>query len=72
MNRKKLKKGDTVIMKNCIEAREHKLHIWTCTCNEFTRDNQDLVFLDDFSGTYLEDFIGAFRVKYLKKVKEVK
>lgn len=56
------KKGDTVVMHSCGEAGFYKGKIWTCLTHSFLdRCNQEVVFLEDFSG--------YFAVKYLQIVR---
>lgn len=56
-----LKKGDKVIMHNCVEAEFYKATQWVCQTNSFNdRGGQDVVFLENFSGYFI--------AKYLKKI----
>lgn len=44
-------KGDSVMMVNCLEASCHK---WTCQTDSFIdRADQDVVFLEGFSGYFM-------------------
>lgn len=53
-----LKKGDKVVMHTCIEADCHKGKIWTCFTNSFkSQSGSDVVFLEDFSGYFLTEFL---------------
>lgn len=57
------KKGDTVVMHSCGEAKckEYKGKLWTCQTDSYLdRCNQEVVFLNGFSG--------CFSVKYLQFV----
>lgn len=52
--------GDQVVMHSCIEAKsdECKNKIWTCETSSFKdRGNSDVVFLEDFSGYFLTDYL---------------
>lgn len=57
------KKGDTVVMHSCGEAHfpKYKGKIWTCQTDSYLdRGNQEVVFLEGFSG--------CFSAKYLQSV----
>lgn len=59
-----LKKGDKVVMHTCGEANfpKYKGKLWTCLTDSYLGGGkQELVFLEDFSG--------AFSVKFLQIVK---
>lgn len=53
-----LKKGDKVVMKNCIEAEYEKNKIYTCITDSFVdKSNTEVVFLDGFSGSFLTKYL---------------
>jgi hypothetical protein len=57
-----LKKGDTVVMQNCAEAKfpKYKLKVWTCQTDSFLdRAQQEVVFLEGFSGYFSTKFLKA-------------
>ncbi len=55
------KKGDVVIMVNCVEAEFYKATQFTCRTDSFrAKDGDDVVFL--------ESFMGYFLTEYLKKI----
>lgn len=56
------KKGDKVKMYNCHEASYHGNNkVWTCETDSFLdKSNDEVVFLEEYSG--------AFLVKYLKPI----
>ena len=56
------KKGDTVIMIDCLEAENNlKTNIWECLTDSFkAKCGEDVVFLKDYSG--------QFSCKFLKKL----
>lgn len=59
-NKLHFKAGDKVKMINCIEAKIYKNTIWTCLTDSYIdKSNDEVVFLDGFSGCFL--------VKYLQK-----
>ena len=54
------KKGDQVVMHTCFEStfKEYKDKVWTCQTDSFlARDNSDVVFLEDFSGYFMCEFL---------------
>lgn len=52
------KKGDVVIMINCMEADVFKKVQWTCQTDSFkAKDGSDVVFLKDFSGYFFTEFL---------------
>lgn len=54
------KKGDTVIMQNCYEStfQEYKDKIWFCQTDSFlAKANQEVVFLEGFSGYFFVKFL---------------
>ena len=59
----KLKKGDWVVMHTCGEATDPDNYgkLWRCETDEYTRGQgvyeQNLVFLEGFSGCFLTDFL---------------
>jgi hypothetical protein len=55
-----LKKGDKVVMHTCIEAEVYDGTIWTVASDEYELCGEKVV--------KLENFVGAFAVKYLQKV----
>jgi hypothetical protein len=57
------KKGDKVVMHTCMESKlvRYKDKEWVCLTDSYLdRGNQDVVFLEGFSG--------CFASKYLKKI----
>lgn len=64
--RKKLKKGDQVVMHSCGEAEHYNGKVWTCERDEFSRGKgmfkQNLVFLEGFSGTFLTEYLQRVKV----------
>lgn len=52
------KKGDQVTMHNCAEASIYKDKVWTCLTDSFlARGQEEVVFLEDFSGYFLAKFL---------------
>ena len=54
------KKGEKVVMHNCIEANIPKYNgkIWTCKTDSFLdRAKQEVVFLEGFSGYFLAEYL---------------
>jgi hypothetical protein len=54
------KKGDSVVMHTCHEAsfEKYKDKVWTCQTDSFLdRGKQEVVFLEDFSGYFLAQFL---------------
>lgn len=52
------KKGDSVIMYNCMEATSNKGKVWVCMTNSFkTRCGGDAVFLEGFSGYFSTQYL---------------
>ncbi len=63
---KKFKKGDKVVMTNCMEGNHPDNHgkIWTCTCDSYkknTKDAPEIVFLEGFSGSFHCEFLQFVR-----------
>jgi hypothetical protein len=57
---KTLKKGDNVVMHNCIEADdpENKNKIFTCQTSSFLdRGKEEVVFLEGYSGYFSTRFL---------------
>ena len=55
-----LKKGDKVVMHTCYESKieKYKDKLWTCQTDSFlSKGNEDVVFLDDFSGYFSTEFL---------------
>ncbi len=55
-----LEKGNKVAMHTCIEAKHYEGIVWTCSTGEQDLCGSPVVWLEDYSG--------AFAVKYLRKV----
>lgn len=52
------KKGDLVVMQNCMEARHAKQKVWKCRTDSFASSSNDIViFLENFSGYFLCYFL---------------
>ena len=54
------KKGEKVVMHNCMEAKLPKYNgkIWTCQTDSFLdRGRQEVVFLEGFSGYFAAEFL---------------
>jgi hypothetical protein len=60
---KNLKKGDKVVMFECMEAKHESNYgkVWECTCDSYDNYGNEVVFLKGFSG--------FFSCKYLQLVK---
>lgn len=53
INSIKFKKGDLVVMQNCIEARHAEQKVWKCRTDIFaSSSNEIVVFLENFSGYF--------------------
>lgn len=53
-----LNKGDKVVMHSCMEASIYKGKIWNCKTDSFKdRGNEDVVFLEEFSGCFSTKFL---------------
>jgi len=53
----KLKKGDKVLMYNCLEAHSYGEKVWTCRTDSFERAGSELVFLKGFPGSFYCEFL---------------
>lgn len=63
-----LKKGDTVVMHNCAEAKFYKDNVWTCETDSFIDTaKEEVVFLEFFSGSFLTRFLKKINSKTDKK-----
>ncbi len=52
------KKGDKVVMHDCIEAIVNPNKIWTCKTDSYkSRSGDDVVFLEGFSGCFLSEYL---------------
>lgn len=59
-----LKKGDKVVMHTCLEAKRAKGKIWTCSTDSYMdKSNQEVVFLDGFSGCFVVKFLQSVRLE---------
>ncbi|WP_034256850.1 hypothetical protein [Adhaeribacter aquaticus] len=55
-----LKKGDKVIMYNCLEGDSYKDKIWICKTDSFLYpygDKEEMVFLEGFSGCFVTEYL---------------
>jgi hypothetical protein len=63
-----LRKGDKVVMHTCGESEHYDGKIWTCNTDEFIQAEgegiyeQRLVFLEDFSGSFLTDYLQKVKI----------
>jgi hypothetical protein len=54
------KKGDKVVMHSCAESGllKYRNKIWTCKTDSYLdKARQDVVFLENFSGCFLSEFL---------------
>jgi len=54
------KRGDKVVMHTCFEATlpKYKDKLWICETDSFmNQSNQDVVFLENFSGYFATEFL---------------
>ncbi len=59
------KKGDKVVMHTCIESQLPKYNgkVWTCKTDSFLdRSKQEVVFLMNFSGSFLTEYLQKVRI----------
>lgn len=57
-----LKKGDTVMMHTCIEARkrEFKEKVWVCSSDSYIAPSgHEMVFLEGFSGSFWTNYLNV-------------
>ncbi len=64
-----LKKGDKVVMINCMEAKRHNGMVWECLTDSYKRESRFIPKDEVDEEVFLQGFSGAFYVKYLQLVK---
>ena len=57
MNINKLKKGDKVVMHDCMEARGREDIVWECTTDSYQLCGSEVVMLKNYSGSFCTEFL---------------
>jgi len=63
-----LKTGAIVVVHTCSEAEHYEGKLWKCRTDEFTSTSlSEVVFLEDFSGYFLTDYLQKVDISPLTK-----